>query len=358
MEELKDIDEKINKSTKNISNMCKFIKYANVIASTIFGIFVLILTFNYNLLDVPFVKYHPIISKIAFIIFIAFCAFMVLISILYFFVSREEDIFIGELNEKRNIVAKNKQLTIEQKLLNNILDDNINKIKELDVFISYIRSLFPVIISNILHCKPDNTDFYDKIKPLFSMLYDRLAYIYSQGEVQIFTMAIYLYDANEQTKYVLKPYYSKKPDILDKGKGRWWKIGDGQIGLTYSNEMSYNYKSIKEEINPQTTHSKPNDDIQYVSALSFPLYTLDKHVRGVFCITSNCESAFINENTEFDIALFKAKETCAKIASNIIELCFNERFSNSLTEPFEKLPQAEKDKIEQERPIEEENANL
>ena len=357
MNDLQKIDKKIKDSSNNISAMCKFIKYANVVSPTIFAVLVLVLTFNYNLLDIPFVKTHPIIAKIIFILIIAFCAFMIIISILYFFVSKEEDIFIGELNEKRNLLTKNQELISIQQELNLILDENLSKVKELDVFMSYIRSLFPVIITNILHCEDNNTDFYEKIKPLFLMLYDRLPYIYTQDNVQIFTMALYLYDENEKSKFVLKPYYSKKPVILGKGRGRWWKVGDGQIGLAYSNETSYNYKNIKNEINPQTLNSKPDDEIRYVSALSFPIYTLDKRVRGVFCITSNAESAFINENSEYDVAIFKAKESCAKIVANIIELCFNERFKNSLSEPFEKLPQEEKDNIELERPLDE-NATL
>lgn len=350
MTELQKIDNKIKESSLNLSNMCKFIKYANVIAPTVFGIFVLILTFNYDLLNIPFVKENPIIFNIILVALIALCVFMVIISILYFFINKEEDIFIGELNEKRNLLIRNSQLESELENLQSILEEQLYKVQELDVFISYIRNLFPSVLNNIIHCREDNTDFYDKIKPLFSLLYTRLAYIYSQSGVQLFTMAVYLYDANEKSDFVLKPYYSKKPDILDKGKGRWWKIGDGQIGLTFSNRVSYNYKNINDEINPQTLNCKKDDDIRYVSALSFPIYTFDGHVRGVFCITSNYESAFINQNTDFDTSLFKIKESCAKIVANIIELCFNERFKNSLTEPFEKLPQSEKDEIESERP--------
>ena len=110
MNDLQKIDKKIKDSSNNISAMCKFIKYANVVSPTIFAVLVLVLTFNYNLLDIPFVKTHPIIAKIIFILIIAFCAFMIIISILYFFVSKEEDIFIGELNEKRNLLTKNQEL--------------------------------------------------------------------------------------------------------------------------------------------------------------------------------------------------------------------------------------------------------
>lgn len=350
MKRLKNIDKKLRKSSSNLSKMCKFIKYAMAVAPIIFSIVAFMCTYKMNVTEFWENIEHPFL----FIIASCICIFMVIISILYFFVLKEEEIFIGELNESKNLLLENQKIKQANDDLNKYIEilntDHLNDLTTLSQFIRYINNMLPIIISDILHCKNNPQEFYDKFRTFIDMLYENLNYIYNPSCHQIFTVALYLYDENERGDYKLKPYYSQKPDIIKRGKGRWWKVGDGQIGLTYMNNSSYNYQNLDVQINPKTSNSKQEDDICYVSALSFPIHYKNKNVRGVFCITSNIISAFYNNSDKFQNNISKSKEVCSKIIASMIEMCLNEVFPESNTDTFGNLPELEQTAIEYENP--------
>lgn len=350
MKKLKNIDRKLQKSSKNLSQMCKIIKYAMAVSPIIFSIVAFLCTYKMDITEFWKSIEHPYL----FISAICICIFMVIISILYFFIIKEEEIFIGELNENKNLLLENQRIKQSNDDLNKYIDElntnHLNDLTELSQFIRYINNLFPVIISNILHSKNTPQTFYDNFRTFMDMLYEYLNYIYNPSCHQIFTVALYLYDEREEGDYKLKPYYSQKPDIIKRGKGRWWKVGDGQVGLTYMNDSSYNYQNLDEQINPKTSNSKLDDNICYVSALSFPIHYANNEVRGVFCITSNIMSAFYNNSNKFQNKISESKEVCSKIIANIVEMCINEVFPESNTNTFDNLPEQEQVAIENENP--------
>lgn len=350
MSKLNNINKKIKKSSNNLSKMCKFIKYTTISVPIIFSIVAFFCTINVDILSLGKDINHPYLFPLAIIL----CVFMFIISILYFFICKEEDIFIGELNENKNLLVENQKIKQANDDLNKYIDElktnHLDNLTELSQFIRYINNLFPDIISKVLQSRSNPQDFYDNFSTFMNMLYEYLNYIYNPSCHQIFTVALYLCDKNEESNYKLKPYYSQKPDIIKHGKGRWWKIGDGQIGLTYMNNTSYNYQNLNEQINPKTSNSKQDDNICYVSALSFPIRYTNNEVRGVFCITSNLVSAFYNNSDKFQNKISESKEVCSKIIANIIEMCLNEVFPKCNTSTFNNLPEQEQKAIEEENP--------
>ena len=355
MKRINQIDRKIKKSSKNISIMCKIIKYSIIVLPILFSIVAFACTSNINLLQLGKDINHPTLLIIAIIL----CVLMVIDSVLYFFVGREEDIFIGELNENRNLLIENQKLKQSnediQKYNNVLIENYLNNLTELSQFIRYINNLFPMMISRILQSRNNLQDFYNHFSDLMNILYEYLNYIYKPSCHQIFTVALYLFDPKEQSDYKLKPYYSQKPDMIKRGKGRWWKIGDGQIGLTYMNNSSYNYQNLEEQINPKTSNKKYDDDLCYVSVLSFPIHYSNGMVRGVFCITSNVISAFYNNSDKFNNKISETKEVCSKTLASIIEMCINEVFENDNSALFDNLPDDEIKAISAENPIQNTN---
>lgn len=352
MNEFEKIDEKLTKSSKNLSKMCSVIKVLHFFATPLFAILVFFCSLKTDAVNVIFNNAsgsYKCLVVLCTIVGIAAC----LISLLYYFINKEEEFFIGELNEKKNLLIKYEEISKTYNELEEYTDfyteHTENDIKQINNFLIYIKSLMPQLITKILACKHDKTKFFNEINPLFNMLYENLDYLYDNGQKQLFTIALYLFDNNEDSNYKLKPYYSKKPVIMKKGRGRHWQVGDGQIGYTFLNKLSYNYKNIATEINPKTLNSKNDDNNKYVSALSFPVLTKNNDARGVFCITSNIESAFMCNEDEFDFNTYKAKETCTEIIVHLIEICLNEVFGDSNSEVFSTLPPEELEDINKEK---------
>ncbi len=349
MKKLRCIDQKLRKSAKNLSKMCKFIKYAMAVLPIIFSIIAFLCAYQINILEFWLIFANQPLLIVAGIT----CIAMVIISVLYFFVIKEEEIFIGELNENKNLLIENKKIKQSNedlvKYTNELLQNQFSDLIELAQFIRYIDKLFPIIISGLLQNKNNPQDFYKNFSNVMNMLYENLNYIYNPYCHQMFTLALYLFDSNEKSEYKLKPYYSQKPNMINRGKGRWWKVGDGQIGLTYMNNSSYNYQNLEEQINPKTFNTKKDDEICYVSALSFPIHYADGSVRGVFCITSNVISAFYDNSNIFKNKISETKEVCSKTIASIIELCLNQVFPKN-EDMFVNLPKSEQESIELENP--------
>ena len=363
MDDLEKIDKKLSESANNLSFMCKLIKLAYMILPPLFAILVFLCTFHSNLLSLLSDENCNFLHKLLIISSIFTGCLIVVISILYYFVNKEEKFFIGELNEKKTLLLKYNDIIKtynELEAFTDFLSEyTTENIQQINTFVIYLKSITPKLMLKIMACKHDKTKFFAEIQPLFNMLYENLDYIYSSGQKHLFTIALYLYDNNEDSSYKLKPYYSQKPLIMKKGRGRHWQVGDGQIGCTFQNKISYNYKNITDEINPKTLNSKGDDDIRYTSALSFPILNQSGEARGVFCITSNIESAFMEDDDSDKIGInsCKTKETCTQIVANIIEILLNEVFGDSNDEIFATLPEKELEDINLEKLNREKNFN-
>lgn len=347
MKDLEEIDEKLSESSNNLSLMCKIIKIGYLILPPLFTVLVFLCTSNLDITHILNNGNYSKWYKFAFILSFFIGSSIIVFSALYYFVNREEQFFIGELNEKKTLLIKYNKFkdrhTELEEFTDFLTEYTTQNIQQINTFVIYIKSIMPKLMLEILECKADKTKFYTAIQPLFNMLYENLDYIYNNGQKHLFTIALYLYDNNEESSYKLKPYYSQKPLMMKKGRGRHWQVGDGQIGSTFQNKISYNYRNIANEINPKTLNAKEDDDIRYASALSFPILNQLGDARGVFCITSNIESAFMEDeiSNEIGINSCKTKETCAQIVANIIEICLIEVFGDSNDEIFATLPKDE-----------------
>jgi len=346
-DQITNLNNKIKKSLKNQSELCKIIKWGYFICPMILVLLVflesIISRFNFS---------EYIDATIIVFVFI-FGLLTIIIGILNFYIQKEEEIFIGEALNYKEALEKLQNLEEDLDSIQNLSEKEIQRANG---FVNFINDSFSSI-NNLLFLENKKESFYSKLNNLLEILYGQIEFIYESNNKQLITLAIYLYDKEEQTEYKLKPYLSKKPSLMDKGRGRWWKPGDGQVGLTFLKKQPYNFNNIHTQINPTTLNYKENDKINYISAISVPLFInptekeLDnKTARGVFCITSNLESAFLSEENALpqeEIA-YKIKETCTKIVASIIELQFNEVFGQNLTsDPFQFLPEEDKKEIEE-----------
>lgn len=332
-------DRRIADSSKNLSDFCKTIKWMHITLPAIFAVSV----FIYTLITSDFT-----ISFGLFCIIFVGCL-TIITSILSYHVSKEESIFIGEaieLREKRIEISK------LHSYIEKLGDYTDNEIEQSNNFVIFLANSFPYINKVII----EREDFYSNFSAMMDQLYSLLEYIYKDPQNQLFTIALYLYDTGEPSNYKLKPFYSKKPDIMNKGQGRWWKPGQGHIGISYHSKEQYNHSNIH-EITPNTMNTRENDKTNYVSAISIPIALNpnspidDRIIRGVFCITSNLEGEFqvSEDNSYHTITSFKIRENCAKTIARLIELLFNIRYGNEFNhQPFLDLPQEIINKINEE----------
>lgn len=353
--------EKLHKTIKNgaldLSNFNKTIK---IIYLCIVPIFSLLVFLKEVVLDKALIDKMGYPWNFWYVIgIIILSTILIIFTYLFYRIQKNEDIFIKEALDHKEALENYDKL---DEFIDEYTSSTNEEIEQIDIFIKFINDSFPAIFNKFFLENNKEENFYKNFCILMEILYDRLEYIYKKPEKQLITIALYLYDPEEPSEYKLKPYYSKKPNIMSKGKGRWWKRGDGQIGITFDKKQPFNYSNIHTQINPPTENTSPDDKINYKSTIAIPVFInpeednlYNKTVRGVFCITSNIESAFCLEEyfSHHEETSFKIRENIAKITASVIELLFNETYGRKLTsisKSFNYLPSEEKDKIEQCKP--------
>ena len=156
-------------------------------------------------------------------------------------------------------------------------------------------------------------------------LFYRLRYFFGYHKDENFSIAIYLYDSEQE---LLWDFLSKKDKKINKEEdsGRDWKRTDcSHIAICFNHEIELIHSDIPKrlkEFGLSTKSFQGNDIENYKSAITLPLYFRrndQKQVIGVFCITSDKFDTF-HEPSEDEITdpIYSIKLSTLRILVEIL----------------------------------------